>query len=367
MIEPLAISMFLPSLEGGGAERVFVNLAGAFAARGHRIELLLLHARGPHLSSCATDGIEIHELGSDPLRLLTRLHSHWQHGRPDVILSGLNAPNLAALLVRPWVRPAPRLVLTQHAHFSSDTTRSATTRKRAVEFASRHLFRFADHVVCVSQGVADDLIDNFRLSSERVSTIPNAFDLRAIRSLARAQVEHPWLARRDYLVSMGRLTQQKDFPTLLGAFAQLRRTHSEIGLAILGEGPDRDELEALVRRLDLQGHVRFEGYQTNPYPLMAGAKAFVLSSAWEGFGNVLVEALSLGKPCVATDCPSGPAEILGNGRWGRLVPVGDAKALGAALADVLDAPGPPEELQRRADDFSVDQLAERYLQVLAPL
>ena len=164
------------------------------------------------------------------------------------------------------------------------------------------------------------------------------------------------------ILGVGRLTQAKDFPTLIRAFALVRKKRAA-RLMILGEGEERPKLEALVRELGLEREVTLPGFVDNPYKYMKRAAVFVLSSKWEGFGNVLVEAMALGTPVVSTDCPSGPAEILENGRWGRLVPVGDVYALAEAIIETLDEEHHPD-VANRAKDFAVELAVEKYINVL---
>jgi glycosyltransferase involved in cell wall biosynthesis len=165
------------------------------------------------------------------------------------------------------------------------------------------------------------------------------------------------------IVGAGRLQQQKDFPTLIRAFAQLNRARP-CRLLLLGDGRERSVLEALIAQLGIGTDVQLPGFQHNPYPFLARADLFVLSSAWEGSPNVLTEALALGTPVVATDCPSGPREVLDDGRFGRLVPVGDADALLHAMADTLDAPLPARTLGAAVVEYVVDASAQRYLALL---
>jgi glycosyltransferase involved in cell wall biosynthesis len=166
------------------------------------------------------------------------------------------------------------------------------------------------------------------------------------------------------ILGVGRLTVQKDFPTLIRAFARVRQKRNA-RLLILGEGELRSELNALVAELGLQADVALPGFVENPFVFMRHASLFVLSSAWEGFGNVLVEAMACGMPVVSTDCPSGPAEILQNGKWGRLVPVGDVQALSEALLATLEESTHPD-VAARAAECSVDRAVEGYLRVRLP-
>ena len=177
-------------------------------------------------------------------------------------------------------------------------------------------------------------------------------------------LDHPWFLPGEppVILGVGRLTQAKDFPTLIRAFALVRKKHPA-RLMILGEGEERSKLETLVQELGLEKEVSLPGFVDNPYKYMKRAAVFVLSSKWEGFGNVLVEAMALGTPVVSTNCPSGPAEILENGRWGRLVPVGDVYALAEAIIETLDEEHHPD-VANRAKDFAVELAVEKYINVL---
>ena len=228
------------------------------------------------------------------------------------------------------------------------------------------LYPRADEIVAVSAGVADDLARVARIPRSRITVIHNPIVTDELLADARAPVDHPWFADGGppVVLAAGRLTEQKDYPTLLRAFRHARRAR-ELRLVILGEGEERPRLEALARELDVSGDVDFAGFVANPYAFMARASLFVLSSAWEGFGNVVVEAMACGTPVVSTDCPSGPGEILEGGRYGRLVAVGDDEELAAAMLATLEDPPRPELLRERAAAFRADEAALRYLRVIA--
>ena len=202
------------------------------------------------------------------------------------------------------------------------------------------------------------------LSRQQVCVICNPVVTPEIFSKAQEPVDHPWFApgQPPVVLGAGRLTIQKDFPTLIRAFA-LVRAQRRARLMILGEGEERPKLEALVRELGLEEDMALPGFAGNLYAYMARAAVFVLSSRWEGFGNVLVEAMALGTPVVSTDCPSGPAEILERGKWGKLVPVGDIVALSAGVVAELDNPS-LSDVARRAQDFSLDRIVGQYLELL---
>lgn len=232
---------------------------------------------------------------------------------------------------------------------------------------ARVFYPRAQAVIAVSQGVADDLEGLIGTGRARVLVIPNPVVTPDLTALAAAAADHPWFAPEPIappvVLAAGRLSPQKDFPTLIRAFALLVRQR-DLRLLILGEGPERAALETLIQDLGLTGRVALPGFRANPFALIARARLFVLSSAWEGLPGVLIQAMACGTPVVATDCPSGPREVLADGRYGPLVPVGDPQALAQAMGETLDQPMDSDVLRARAADFGLAPVTRRYLEVL---
>jgi glycosyltransferase involved in cell wall biosynthesis len=228
----------------------------------------------------------------------------------------------------------------------------------------RRYYPWADGIVAVSQGVAADLLELTDLPPSKVRVLPNPVVTPELVECAAQPLDDPWFTAgaAPVVLGAGRLDQQKDFPTLIRAFAAVRSKRAA-RLVILGEGPERARLESLVEELGIGEHVRLPGFVSNPFSYMARAAVFVLSSAWEGMPGVLIQAMACGAPVVATDCESGPREVLASGKYGRLVPVGDHAALAEAIAATLDAPTstlPPEALEPYTCEGAVD----RYLHLL---
>jgi glycosyltransferase involved in cell wall biosynthesis len=198
----------------------------------------------------------------------------------------------------------------------------------------------------------------------RINVIYNPVDCRRIAELAAQDLDHPWFqpGQPPVVLAAGRLHRQKDYPTLLQAFARLRRRKTS-RLVIIGEGPERARLASLAAQLGISEEVQLPGFQTNPFAYMARAGVFALSSAWEGLSNVLIEALACGCPVVSTDCPHGPAEVLDSGKYGTLVPVADPAALAQALQATLDRKTAAAEAQQRAGYFDIGAVADRYWQL----
>ncbi len=389
------IGLFVRSFGGGGgAERVMLNLATALADRGHRVDLVMGRKEG-HFLAEIPDTVNIIDLKVRSARHLLPamlkmprvagtlatsllrprvpwilgavpgLAAYLNHRRPTALLSALSYPNIAAVLARRLSSASTRVVLSVHNHLSVATAQAGRASEKNFPRLARRLYPEADRIVAVSDGVADDLAQTIRLARTRISTIYNPVFRPDLLTLAHAPLEHPWFApgAPPVILGIGKLKPQKDFACLIWAFARVRATRPA-RLLILGEGPQRDALLSLAGQLRVANAIALPGFVENPFAYMARAAVLVVSSAWEGFGNVVIEALACGCPVVSTDCPSGPAEILDGGTYGRLVPVGDDTALAQAILTTLDHPPRRNCSRDRARMFSIDRAVERYLDVL---
>ena len=267
--------------------------------------------------------------------------------RPHAVLSFLNYPNAVLLLASRRLRGETRILVSVRNHMSAAAGANELNWVRSVPRLMRRLFGRADAVVAPSQGVAADVAAITGLAPDRISVIYNPVFRPELATLAEAPVDHPWLAEGNepVVLGVGKLKIQKDFPTLLRAFAQVRNRRPA-RLIILGEGGGAAELMALAANLGIGGDVDFCGQVQNPFAFYRRAAVFVLSSRWEGLPNALIEAMACGCAVVSTDCPSGPREILEGGRYGALVPVGDAEAMAAAILAVLADPPAPAAADR---------------------
>ncbi len=354
-----SIAMLLPSLEGGGAERVMTTLAGALAERGFQVAMVLFRAVGPFLRDLSPKVRLVELKTSRAAASVLPLARYLRREKPDLLLSALDAANVAAVAATWLARKRCCVVPCVHA------THSKVIRPIALRLAMRWTYRRADAVVTVSHGAADDLVRTTGVPARLVRVIYNPVITPRLRELSREPLGHPWLApgQPPVVLGVGSLLPAKDFPTLLQAYAVLRREF-DARLLILGEGAERARLERLVRDLDLSQVVALPGFVNNPYAYMARCALYVLSSAWEALPTVLIEALALGARVVATDCQNGPREILQGGRYGQLVPVGDAAALARAMGAALDGPRPDVPATVLLP-FTVDAAADRYAEVIA--
>jgi glycosyltransferase involved in cell wall biosynthesis len=362
----MKLAIYLHDLSGGGVERMRLQLIPPLQRLGAEVTLVLHARRGP-LRDAVPPDVAVLELGGartvhDVLPLVGML----RRVRPDVLLSSLDHNNVAAMLARLAAGGPTRLVICQHNALSAEAAQDGW-KYRAVPTLYRHLGFAADAVVAVSQGVADDLVAA-GVPEARIQVIRNPVIDDGFAARAGASIPDPWLDDRSVpvFVFAGRLVAQKDPQTLLQGFA-LHRARTPARLLILGDGPLRGEVAALAERLGIAADVRLAGFQPNPLPFVRRAAALVLTSRYEGLGNVLIEALGCGTPVISTDCPFGPAEILQRGRYGRLVPVGDPPALAAAMAEPHWRRWPADLLIRRAADFTAAAAAARYMALFTAL
>jgi glycosyltransferase involved in cell wall biosynthesis len=352
------IAFFLPSVRAGGAQRVIVNLAQGIAERGLPVDVVLAVAEGAFLSQLPP-AVRVVDLGAGRLlRSLGPLAAYLRRTRPRVLVSSISHANLIALWAARLARCSTPVVVTEHTTVSLANVPGSRLAERLGPYLVRSFYPWAASVVAVSRGAADDLARTTGLPRSLMQVVYNPVITPEVMALARQVPDHPWLApgQPPVILGVGRLSRAKDFPSLLRAFAEVRRRRPA-RLIILGEGEDRRELEALIGTLGLSDDVALPGYRDDAPAYMAASRVFVLSSAWEGLPTVLIEALAAGTRVVATDCPSGPREILQDGLLGALVPPGDVAALAHAILDALDrpaAPVPPDALTRFTREAAVD-------------
>jgi glycosyltransferase involved in cell wall biosynthesis len=348
------ITLFLQNLRGGGAERVMVTLANELTAQGERPELLLFSDDGVYFDELDPN-IEFRSLRIRgrilrPLGVF-RYGRHIRRRRPAMVIVSGHSAFLVAFLVRLF-QPHRVLVVVHN---------TVSRERRLSSLIPKYIYRYADCIAAVSQGVAEDVCRFARLPVERVRVIYNAVDLERVDRAMKDPPRHPWLTDGGVpvIVAVGRLLPQKRFDVLLRAFARVRAKR-RARLIILGDGQQRARLRDQAAKLGIARDVHFAGFVKNPYSYLRHAAMFALSSDYEGFAVVVIEALACGCPVVSTNCPSGPREILEDGRWGRLVPTGDHAALADAMIATLDAPPDREALRARAEAFSAREYALQF-------
>ena len=363
----MRIGLFIPTLDGGGAEQVMLILAKGFSKRGHHVDLVLARATGPYLNRIPPSVNLVDLKASHPLTAVPVLAKYLRRTRPAAMFSSLNHANLALLWAVRLARRPVWCVVREANTLSFDLAVSRNISARLMPWLIRKCYPWANVTVALSEGVANDLAMTTGLVRDRIQVVYNPVDFATIKRLAREPAPHLWFLRNGppVVLGIGRLCTQKDFSTLIRAFSYVCKV-CESRLIILGQGEERPKLETLVRALGLKERADFPGFVDNPYAYLARSAVFVLSSRWEGLGNVLIEALACGVPIVATDCPYGPGEVLEAGRFGSLVPVRDPEAMGQAILQVLHGNVPQFDRSTALARFDETQVTDRFLDLLIP-
>jgi len=356
------IAIVLPDLRAGGAERVAVTLMRSFRSAGHRVEFVLMRETGELLAEIPSD-VRIVDLGARRTRQAVRpLADYLRTARPDGVHVSLWPLTVAAILAHRLARSKSRILVSDHATLSRQFAGRPLTLA-AVALTTRLFYPTASARVVVANAAADDLARISGLARDRFEVIYNPVDRPAEAISSTPEIEAMWGDADGRVITVGSLKQQKNHALLIRSLARLRRRRAA-KLMILGSGALEAELKAEAAASGVADAVIFVGFAANPWPYYASAHLFALSSDYEGYPLVMIEAMRCGLPIVSTDCESGPREILNGGEYGKLVPTGDEAALARAIEDELAEPHPPSVMRARAEQLSGVGTAERYLELL---
>lgn len=357
------IAIVLPALVGGGMERVCLSLANAFLAAGYAVDIVLARATGELLGMVPGDA-RLFSLGCrQQLAVPAAFARYLRRERPDAVIAHYWPLSSLCLIGHRLARSPARIAVVQHSPLSPSSRCAQWHRRWRVRAVLAATFRLADARIGVSAGVADDIARLGLLPRSAVTVIHNPVEMPPDGDSGPADPEMWGGTGGKRILTVGRLAEEKNHALLVEALAWLRR-RVDARLVILGEGPLRPQIERRAAALGLGDAVRLPGFVADPWPAYRAADLFALSSDYEGFSNVIVEALATGLPVVSTDCPSGPREVLDGGAFGRLVAPGDAEALGAAMLEALTRPRDPERLRARAREFTVARAAGAYLRAV---
>jgi glycosyltransferase involved in cell wall biosynthesis len=362
------IAFILPDLRGGGAEKSVCTLLNELCRREVRMEidLVLVKAAGVFLKD-VPGRVGVVDLGRErAVFALLPLVRYLRENRPRVLVAHLSHINLLAAMAIRLAGTNTRLVVVEHGILSP--VRSFLRKEWWVQWGMKKCYPSAAAIVAVSKNAARDIALHLGLPEEKIRNIYNPVVTGELLRQAEMSLSHPWFGKKEapVILGAGRLVKEKDFVTLIAAVAEVRKRRP-VRLVILGEGEEREALESLVLRLGMQEVVWMPGFVDNPYAYMASSDVFVLSSRREGLGNVLIEAMACGCPVIATDCPGGPREILEDGAFGVLVPVGNIAALAGAILRVPEAPVGKERMAERAAFFSGKRAADAWLSLISEL
>lgn len=357
--------MLLPDFRGGGAEKVSIDLAREFVDQGHEVEFVLMRAVGDFIEEAGSI-CSVVDLGVAKSRHVPRALACYLRARqPEALIANLWPLTVVAPVAARIAGYRGRLVICEHNSLSTQYAAWGLVHRLALRSSAAIGYRLADIRIGVSQGVADDMARLSGISDSLfISVVHNPVRRRPQPSeFQLSAAENLWAQGSPRILTVGSLKDQKNHILLLRAFAKME-DQPEAKLMLLGHGKNEAMLRSLAFALGIADRVIFAGFHADPTSFYYSADLFVLSSDYEGFGNVIVEALSCGLPVVSTDCHSGPSEILENGRYGRLVPVGDTEALAKAMSEALSTPYNRDDLTRRAADFGPEIAAQRYLSLM---
>lgn len=357
------IVLFTSSFSTNGVSRNRITLAKAFLEMGYRVDFVVSHDEGPIKDEVPKE-CNIFELGSTrPTEMIPALGKYLRAERPDAMIAASWPNTASAIIAKMLYMPPLRLVVSEHSHFR-DAPEMSKKDKFLLKYFSRFIYRRATKVVAVSEGTKEGVSEVTGLEMKNIEVVYNP--LRPMPTsdyLIEDSKLESWWGTSKKLLAVGRLAEAKDYSTLLKAISILA-SKEDVKLIILGEGGCRNALEKLIGELDLSDRVQLPGFRSDIFPFYDNADLFVLSSYNEGFGNVILEALSVGTPVVSTDCLSGPAEILENGRWGKLTKVGSPEDLAEKMLSSLREEHDKAKLIKRSADFSPHSIAQKYLDIL---
>lgn len=359
------LAIFIPSLRAGGAERIALNLAHGLQSRGKNLDLVVGTTDGPLLAEVRPE-IRLIDLSASTMpRAIIGLVRYLKDSGPDIILSMMDSANVTAIFGAKLSGLHPRIVVRSAGTLSFSYHNPESVWDLLMPAMIRRLYREAAIVIAVSNGVAEDLVQMTGIARSKIAVVYNPVVSPELVARAQEDPHHPWFgpAEPPVIISCGRLTPAKDFPTLIRAF-RIIKSREPLRLMILGEGPERAKLEALVERLGLRNQVAIPGYLPNPHAYVSRSKLYVSSSISEGLPSAIVEALALGVPVVATDCPSGPSEILDHGKYGTLVPPGDPDVLARAMSEALTRGSVYSDMRARSESFSEKRGLDLYERIL---
>ncbi len=360
------IAIYLHCLFNGGIERIMANLTQNFVERGLQVDLVLNFLGNPSFLSEFSPKVRIVDLkAAKAYTRVPRLASYLRREQPAALLSANHSANEVAILAKHFSGGSTKVVVSDQTNLSTEAgNKSPFSSRYWAPLALKLLYPGADGRIAPAIGVAQDLVNITGLPRSKFQVIYNPVINPEILEKAKEPVDHPWFAPGELpvILAAGRLEKQKDFPTLIRAFAQVKQVQPS-RLVIFGVGSEQSQLEALVSELGLENDVALPGFVKNPYAYVTKSAMLALSSAWEGLPTFLIETMALGIPVVSTNCPSGPAEILDNGKYGELVPVADPEALASAILSILSGKHKSVDSDW-LEQFTVEKAAEKYLKIL---
>lgn len=362
----MKIAFFLPTLNFGGIEANSIRLANSLLESKYDVEFVLGIAEGEYLDRLNRSFKVINFKEKSSIKMIKPLAKYMRENNPDIVYTGGEGANIIVMIAK-FFSPKTKVIISIRTNLTTEYKESQYRRKKILyPLLSKYLYKRAEGIIAVSKGVADNASAFLKLPRNKISVIYNPIIDDELYEMMEKEVDHQWLKNDNYkvIISVGRLVNQKNFKYLIKVFKEVNKEKPYTRLIILGEGPEKEMLQELIEEYELQNVVSLLGFVQNPYKYMKSSDLFVLSSKWEGFGNVIVEALATGLPIVSTNCPNGPDEILDYGKYGRLVEMNDVHQMKLAILKELEFPLIDRiTREKRANHFSVEIAKEKYLEL----
>ena len=367
MKEEKLISIFLPNLHGGGAEKFIINLANNLVCLNQKVVLVVGNYEGVYGSEISKKVKVVNFKTKSKIVTFLKIMRFLIISKPNIFMSSLDLYNIKSILASKLVGFKGRLIINQRGTIGPVYENSNFIKKFLYLTLIRLTYKYANAIISNSKWTTNELKNTLNLRYDIFYTIYNSVDCKKINNLANKKIINNWYKNNSsqYIISVGSLTYLKDRITLLKAFYIVKKYKRDIKLVILGEGEKKDEIEDLIYKLDLRANVYMPGFKKNPYKWIKHSALLVSSSLTEGFPNNLLEALCLKTPIVSTDCPGGARELLDNGKWGCIVPVRNPEKMAEAMIKILSRPN-INKGYLRAQDFAPQKITLKYLSVLDP-
>ncbi|WP_394863581.1 glycosyltransferase [Paraclostridium bifermentans] len=360
------ISLFVPTLEVGGAEKVMLNLANGIIKAGYNVDMVLVKAKGEYLKNI-DEKVNIVDLNSNSaMGSIGSLSKYLKEKQPLAMISAIENCNVAAIIANKIAKVDTKIIVTIHTTLSRVLEDVKNIKVKLNMILQKLLYKNAFKIVSVSKATAEDASITLNIPLDKIDVIYNPIINQSIIEKSNDIIDDIYFNDDTItnILAVGRLTEAKSFDTLIKAVNILLKDRKDVRLTIIGEGPKREELERLAKDLKIDSYVDMPGFKDNPYSYMSKCDVFVLSSKWEGLPSVIIEAMACGADIVATDCKSGPREILEDGKYGILTPVGDEHKLANAINQSLSTDKNIDGIDKHLDQFSFDKIIEKYINLI---
>lgn len=362
-MEKEKIALFIPTLEVGGAEKVTLNIANEISNRGYSVDLVLVKAKGEYMENVGGN-VRVVDLNSKSAMMsIKQLVKYLKENKPIAMISAIENCNVAALIAKKFACVETKIVVTIHTTLSRILKDVDDIKVKLNMILQKKLYKNAYNIIAVSKATADDASKVLNIPRDRINVIYNPIINEYLLNNSKMEVESKFFNNGNYIniLSVGRLTDAKSFDTLIKAFNIVLCEMKNVRLTIIGEGNKRQELKELSKNLKIEQYIDMPGFKTNPYAYMSKCDVFVLSSKWEGLPSVIIEAMACGAKIVSTDCKSGPREILEDGKYGKLCPVGDEKKLAEMIIESLNDKTNIVDIDTHLKKFSFDKIIDEYI------